>query len=194
MKAGVIASVVISLLVGLLIGYSIPSIHQSQTPKAVTQQALSVITASLYAQLFREAGRELGGINVAVTGMGSVQAARQVILNPSGYSIYASIDPYILTSLLYPNNITSWYIAIASDQMVIAYSPNMPKPLLNIVNNLTKAEEEALSEGNYTEAMVITREFLDLVFSNSTFSLAREYGIYAIGMSNPNTDQRVIGP
>ncbi len=192
MRVGIIISVVISLLVGLLIGYSIPSIHQSQAPKAVTQQALNVITASLYAQLFREAGKELG-INVVVTGMGSVQAARQVILNPSGYSIYASIDPYILTSLLYPSNITSWYIAIAGDQMVIAYSPNMPKSLLNTVNNLTMAEEEALRDGNYTEAMIITREFLDLIFSNETLDLARDYGAYAIGMSNPNTDPEAIG-
>ncbi len=181
-------SVIISLIIGLLIGYSIPSIqHAQQVTKSTTPQTLSIITASLYAQLFREAGKELG-INVVVTGMGSVQAARQVILNPSGYSIYASIDPYILTSLLYPSNITSWYIAIAKDQMVIAYSPNMPKPLLNVVNNLTETEKRALSEGNYTEAMVITREFLNLIFSNATFNLAHEYGAYAVGTSNPNTD------
>ncbi|GAB6946558.1 hypothetical protein JCM16161A_06880 [Vulcanisaeta sp. JCM 16161] len=124
-------SVIVSLAIGLLIGYSIPSIQHAHQVTKSTPQTLSIITASLYAQLFREAGKELG-INVVVTGMGSVQAARQVILNPSGYSIYASIDPYILTSLLYPSNITSWYIAVASDQMVIAYSPNMPKPLLNV--------------------------------------------------------------
>ncbi len=180
--------VMVSLMIGLLIGYSIPTIqHAQQVTKPTAPQTLSVITASLYAQLFREAGKELG-INVVVTGMGSVQAARQVILNPSGYSIYASIDPYILTSLLYPSNITSWYIAIASDQMVIAYSPDMPKPLLDIVSNLTATEKRALSEGNYTEAMMITREFLNLVFSNETFNLAREYGTYAVGTSNPNTD------
>lgn len=188
MRAGLAVSVVISLLVGVVIGYSIPMIHvTTHKSETAAPQTLSIITASLYAQLFRDAGKELG-INVAVTGMGSVQAARQVILNPSGYSIYASIDPYILTSLLYPNNITSWYIAIAGDQMVIAYSPNMPKPLLDEVNNLTRAEEEALHEGNYTEAMVITREFLNLMFSNSTLNLAHEYGAYAIGTSNPNTD------
>ncbi|GAB6944529.1 substrate-binding domain-containing protein [Vulcanisaeta sp. JCM 14467] len=187
MRAGIVIAIIISLLVGLSIGYSIPQLYHAPKAKSTTPQTLSVITASLYAQLFRDAGKELG-INVAVTGMGSVQAARQVILNPSGYSIYASIDPYILTSLLYPSNITSWYIAIASDQMVIAYSPDMPKPLLNIVNNLTRAEEEALSEGNYTEAMIITREFLNLIFSNSTFEMAHEYGAYAIGISNPNTD------
>ncbi|BDR91572.1 substrate-binding domain-containing protein [Vulcanisaeta souniana] len=188
MKAGIVMSIIISLIMGLLIGYSIPSIqHAQQVTKTTTQQYLSVITASLYSQLFKKAGNELG-INMAVTGMGSVQAARQVILNPSGYSIYASIDPYILTSLLYPSNITSWYIAIASDQMVIAYSPNMPKPLLNTVNNLTMTEEAALRDGNYTEAIIITKEFLDLIFSNETLDLAHDYGTYAIGMSNPNTD------
>jgi len=188
MRASIIGSIIISLLIGLLMGYSIPTtiMHAPQITKT-SQETLSVITASLYANLFKESGKELG-INVAVTGVGAVQAARQVLLNPSGYSIYASIDPYIITSMLYPSNITSWYIAIASDQMAIAYSPNLPQPLLGTVENLTRAEELALKAGNYTEAMIITREFLNLIFSNDTFALAHEYGAYAIGMSNPNTD------
>ncbi|MGC8606067.1 MAG: substrate-binding domain-containing protein [Vulcanisaeta sp.] len=186
MRLSIVGSILISLIIGLALGYSIPTItHPTHTIR--TSQTLSVITASLYASLFRDAGEKLG-INTVVTGMGSVQAARQVILNPSGYSIYASIDPYILTSLLYPSNITSWYIAIAGDQMVIAYSPNLPKPLLDVVNNLTNAEWSALRSGNYAEAMVITREFLNLIFSNETFNMAHKYGAYAIGISNPNTD------
>ncbi|MFB6471105.1 MAG: substrate-binding domain-containing protein, partial [Vulcanisaeta sp. AZ3] len=187
MKASIIGSVIISLIIGLIIGYSISIVIHPTHAMGKEQQTLSVITASLYAKLFKEAGNELG-ITTAVTGMGSVQAARQVILNPSGYSIYASIDPYILTSLLYPNNITSWYIAIAGDQMVIAYSQNLPKPLLNVVTNLTNAEKKALNAGNYTEAMEITKEFLNLIFSNGTVQLAHKYGAYAIGTSNPNTD------
>jgi len=115
MRVTVIGLAMVSLIVGFLIGYlmTMAIICKVQEVKTAPK-TVSIITASLYANLFREAGKELG-INVAVTGMGSVQAAHQVLLNPSGYSIYASIDPYIITSLLYPSNITSWYIAIASD-------------------------------------------------------------------------------
>lgn len=181
---------IISLIIGLVVGYPTGYLTHTAPTTAISKTQpgyLSVITASLYADLFKDAGQQLG-ITTAVTGMGSVQAARQVIINPTGYSIYASIDPYILTSLLYPSNITNWYIAIAGDQMVIAYSPNMPQQLLNEVNELTNEEKEALAAGNYTEAMVITREFLNLVFSNDTAALAHQYGAYVIGTSNPNTD------
>ncbi|WP_143701311.1 substrate-binding domain-containing protein [Vulcanisaeta thermophila] len=181
------ALIILSIMLGIAMGYPMGYFTHTAKPCTTGGAYLGVITASLYADLFRDAGQSLG-INTVVTGMGSVQAARQVILNPTGYSIYTSIDPYILTSLLYPNNITSWYIAIAGDEMVIAYSPHMPQQLLNEVNALTNEEREALAAGNYTRAMAITREFLDLIFSNSTKALAHQYGAYVIGTSNPNTD------
>jgi len=169
------------LVIGLLIGYYVFASKVTVSPK------VPVITASLYAELFKDASVE-ANIPVAITAMGSVEAARQVLLNPGYYGIYASIDPYVLTSILYPNHDASWYIAIAGDEMVIAYSPKLPEPLMGKVKNLTAEETAALETGNYQLAVNLTVKFLNLMFSNYTISLARRYGAYVIGTSNPNTD------
>ena len=178
---------VIVILLLIILGLSVGIYSILNHAKSQGQARLPVICASLYAELFNESGTE-AGIPVAVTGMGSVQAARQVLLNPRYYAIYASIDPYILTSILYPAHDASWYIAIAGDEMVIAYSPKLPRPLLYEVRNLTIEEEKALNESNYSLAINITMKFIKLMFSNKVINLAESQGAYLIGTSNPNTD------
>ncbi len=181
MKATIVIIVALTLITGLLTGYYVLVGRGDANPR------IPVITASLYAELFKEAGVG-AGVPVAITAMGSVEAARQVLLNPGYYGIYASIDPYILTSILYPSHDASWYIAIAGDEIVIAYSPKLPEPLMGEVKNLTAEEAAALKTGNYQLAVNITVKFLNLMSSNYTISLARRYGAYVIGASNPNTD------
>lgn len=139
----------------------------------ISEPQFNAIAASLYAPFLKTAISD-AGISGSVTAMGSVAAAQRVILSPDQYSFFLSIDPSVIQDLLYPRNISSWYIAIAGDQMVIGVSPryNGTVSLLNQslyqaeVNNNTSLEEKYLSE------------LLSFIFSGKT----------TVGTSNPNTD------
>ncbi len=58
--------------------------------------------------------------------MGSVAAAQNVLLMPLRYALFLSVDPAVIKDLFYSKNISSWYIALASDQIVIGVSSYPP--------------------------------------------------------------------
>jgi len=137
---------------------------------------LSIITASLYAKYIGVASKD-AGISSTVEAGGAVEAARQVVLNPEEFGIYATPDPSLITGII--GNLTGWYIAVASDQMVIAYSPQAPA-----ANELAALNGEINASIHAGDA-------------NLTAYLSQLYSIVLapsskLGITNPNTDPEGI--
>ncbi|MDG6928960.1 MAG: substrate-binding domain-containing protein [Nitrososphaerota archaeon] len=133
-----------------------------------------VLVASLYAPLLQAASSQ-SGVQVALQAEGSVAAARQLTLAPGRYSMFLSVDPYVITSLLFPKYAT-WYVAVALDSMVIAYSASAPHAAeLKLLGQQISSDDAA---GDYGGALNATRAALGIVFSSNG----------TIGTSNPNTD------
>ncbi|MHB8604104.1 MAG: substrate-binding domain-containing protein [Thermoplasmatota archaeon] len=135
---------------------------------------MQVIAASLYAKLLKQASVE-AGIPADVRAEGSVAGARDVQLAPSTYSLFASVDPAVITSLLSPT-IAPWYVTIAWDRMVIGYYASAPAA--SQLANLSQAIERAQAEGRAGDALNATASELDLVLSSGS----------RIGTTNPDTD------
>ncbi len=135
--------------------------------------SFNAIAASLYAPFLKKAMEE-AGVQGSVTAMGSVAAAQRILLSPKQYSFFLSIDPAVIEDILYPKGISSWYIAIASDQMVIAVSPQYVKYVSSLNQSLYQAE----IENNTALEKKYLSEILDIVLSGNA----------TVGTSNPNTD------
>ncbi|MCL4343919.1 MAG: substrate-binding domain-containing protein [Nitrososphaerota archaeon] len=155
----------------LIVLFSGISYYEGNTQ--VSRPQFNTIAASLYAPFLKTAISD-AGISGSVTAMGSVAAAQRVVLSPDQYSFFLSIDPAVIQDLLYPRNISSWYVAVAGDQMVIGVSPRYSATVSSLnqslyqaeINNNTALEEKYLSE------------LLSTILS----------GKATVGTSNPNTD------
>ncbi|MGC8969929.1 MAG: substrate-binding domain-containing protein [Conexivisphaera sp.] len=172
--------VVVAVLVVLIVAASVASygLGYSAGSSAAPARGVTTIAASLYAPYLSSVlnGSGVGG---TVVGMGSVAAARQVILEPSAYGIFLSVDPAVIEDLLVPRGISSWYVAIAGDSMVIGISPALRgsaayRELVQLNGTLAAAE----ASGNWTEARGALDGILSIVLS----------GKYPVGTSDPNTD------
>lgn len=133
------------------------------------------IAASLYAPYLNSVVKD-SGMSGTVVGMGSVAAARQIILEPSAYGIFLSVDPAVIEDMLYPRGISSWYVAVASDQMVIGISRSFPA--YSELVSLNSSLNAAISDGNLSAEKEILGKILAVVLS----------GNYTVGTSDPNTD------
>jgi molybdate/tungstate transport system substrate-binding protein len=139
-----------------------------------TPTKIEVISASLYANLIQKAAQS-AGIDIALQAEGSVAAARQVALTPAAFSLFASVDPTVIASILYPND-ASWYISVAWDRMVIGYSTHTAQA--PTMANLSARIQADIASGDLADALNGTHRALDLVFSGGA----------RLGFSNPNTD------
>ncbi len=138
-------------------------------------QGLNLIAASLYAPYASQVLNATGEPG-SVTAMGSVAAARQVLLAPSHYAIFISVDPAVIEDLLVPQGQAQWYVAIAGDQMVIGVS--RLSPAFSEISELNASLYRAILSGNTTAEQIYLSKILSIVLS----------GKYAVGTSNPNTD------
>ncbi|MGC8661456.1 MAG: substrate-binding domain-containing protein [Nitrososphaeria archaeon] len=139
----------------------------------ISKPQFNTIAASLYAPFLKTAISD-AGISGSVTAMGSVAAAQRIILSPSQYSFFLSIDPSVIQDLLYPRNISSWYVAIAGDQMVIGVSPSYSAAVSALNQSLYQAEVN----NNMPLEEKYLSELLSIILS----------GKATVGTSNPNTD------
>ncbi len=127
------------IVIALIVTLSGISYYAGYSSASRQQPQLDTVAASLYAPFLKSAISE-AGITGSVTAMGSVAAAQRVILSPDQYSLFLSIDPAVIEDLLYPENISSWYIAIAGDQMVIGVSPQESSSVSSLNQSLYRAE------------------------------------------------------
>ncbi len=141
----------------------------------VSKPQFNAISASLYAPFLKSAISG-AGLEGSVTAMGSVAAAQRIILSPDQYSFFLSIDPAVIEDLLYPKNISTWYIAVAGDQMVIGISPNYGG--MSQISALNRSLYQAEMNSNALLENKYLREILSIVLS----------GKVSVGTSNPNTD------
>jgi hypothetical protein len=140
-----------------------------------TFQGVYVISASLYAPVLTETLKEMN-VSGSVVSMGSVAAAQNVLLTPSKYAVFLSVDPAVIEDLLYPKNVSSWYIALASDQMVIGVSRYSPE--FNQIKQLNTSLYSAIISGNISSEKIYLSKILEIILSNGS----------KLGTSNPNTD------
>jgi len=159
------------IVIALIVTLSGISYYAGSSSAQRPQPQLETIAASLYAPFLKSAIYE-AGITGSVTAMGSVAAAQRIILSPDQYSLFLSIDPAVIEDLLYPENISSWYIAIAGDQMVIGVSPQESQYVSSLNQSLYRAE---ISNNLALEKMYLS-QLLQVVLSGR------------VGTSNPNTD------
>mgnify|MGYP001772669223 CR=1 FL=1 len=138
-------------------------------------QGVYLISASLYTPVLTKTLKEMN-LSGSVVSMGSVAAAQNVLLAPSRYALFLSVDPAVIEDLLYPNNISSWYIALASDQMVIGVSRY--SPYFSQLKQLNTSLYSAIASGNVSSERFYFSKILSIVLSNNS----------EIGTSNPNTD------
>ncbi|MEM0097924.1 MAG: substrate-binding domain-containing protein [Conexivisphaerales archaeon] len=160
--------IAVILLIVLFSGISYYEGHSQ-----ISSPRLNTMAASLYAP-FLKAAISGAGLSGSVTAMGSIAAAQEVILTPEQYSLFLSIDPAIIQDMIYPKNISSWYIAIAGDQMVIGVSPKY----INAVSSLNQSLYRAEINDNVSLEERYFSEILSIIFS----------GKATVGTSNPNTD------
>jgi molybdate/tungstate transport system substrate-binding protein len=160
--------VIVVGLVAFAAGHFIPLVGPTAPAK------VSVISASLYANLVGKAA-QAAGVDIALQAAGSVAAARQVALTPSAFSLFASVDPTVISSILYPND-ASWYISVAWDRMVLGYSSYASQA--STMASLNARIQADLAAGNTSDALNATHSALDLVFAPGS----------RIGFSNPDTD------
>ena len=144
--------------------------------QASRPQYLSIIAASLYAKYIGAASKE-AGINSTIEAEGAVEAARQVVLSPSEFGIYATPDPSLITGII--GNMSGWYIAVASDQMVIAYSPLAPAA--NELATLNGEINASINAGG-ANLTAYLNDLYSIVLSPSS----------KLGITNPNTDPEGI--
>jgi molybdate/tungstate transport system substrate-binding protein len=155
------------IIIASLISYNIGA--------SKTSQGVYVISASLYAPVLTETLKEMN-VSGSVVSMGSVAAAQNVLLTPSKYAVFLSVDPAVIEDLLYPKNVSAWYIALASDQMVIGVSRYSPE--FNQIKQLNASLYNAIVSGNISSEKIYLSKILEIVLSNSS----------KLGTSNPNTD------
>lgn len=167
---GVAMVAIIAFLLGLPTGY-----YYGAASAIQAQNGVSVIAASLYAP-YLSSVLNATGERGSVTAMGSVAAARQVILAPRQYAIFLSVDPAVIDDILVPAGQASWYIAVAGDQMVIGVS--RLSPAFGEIKELNQSLYAAILSENVTAEKIYLAKILTLILS----------GNYAVGTSNPNTD------
>jgi len=162
--------IAVILLVALFSGVSY---YEGYSQVSIPQ--FNAISASLYAPFLKSAISG-AGLEGSVTAMGSVAAAQRIILSPDQYSFFLSIDPAVIEYLLYPKNISTWYIAVAGDQMVIGISPNYDG--MSQISALNRSLFQAEINNNTLLENRYLKDILSIVLS----------GKGAVGTSNPNTD------
>lgn len=171
MRGSAIAAIVIVLIAASSVGsYSLGYRAASPPPPGVR-----AIAASLYAPYLSAALND-SGVGGTVVGMGSVAAARQVLLEPGAYGIFLSVDPAVIDDVLVGNGAASWYIAVAGDSMVIGVSPS--SPAYGELAQLNESLSAAIARGNSTAERAALDRILSIVLS----------GNYSVGTSDPNTD------
>ncbi|MDP8023514.1 MAG: substrate-binding domain-containing protein [Nitrososphaeria archaeon] len=167
MKSFEAIAFIVIIIAASLISYNIGA--------SKTSQGVYVISASLYAPVLTETLKEMN-VSGSVVSMGSVAAAQNVLLTPSKYALFLSVDPAVIEDLLYPKNVSSWYIALASDQMVIGVSSYSPE--FDQIKQLNASLYSAIVSGNISSEKIYLSEILKIVLSNDS----------KLGTSNPNTD------
>ncbi len=165
-----IIAMILVIIAASFTSYTLGYRAASPAPRGVV-----TIAASLYAPYLSSALKN-SGVGGTVVGMGSVAAARQIILEPGAYGVFLSVDPAVIEDMLYPRGIASWYVAIASDQMVIGVSRS--SPAYGELAALNSSLNAAMSEGNVSAEKEILGRILAVVLS----------GNYTVGTSDPNTD------
>ncbi|MHB8585652.1 MAG: substrate-binding domain-containing protein [Thermoplasmatota archaeon] len=138
------------------------------------QMPVEIVAASLYAKLLQKDAAD-AGIPAVVQAEGSVAGARDITLKPGTYSLYASVDPAVISSLLMPQT-TAWYVSIAWDRMVIGYSPTAPGA--SVLANLSARIQADIATNRSSDALNATALEWDTVFAGGS----------RIGTTNPNTD------
>ena len=165
-----IALVLVIIIASSVASYALGYHAASRRPGGVV-----TIAASLYAPYLNSVVKD-SGMSGTVVGMGSVAAARQIILEPESYGVFLSVDPAVIEDMLYPRGISSWYVAVASDQMVIGISRS--SPAYGELVSLNSSLNAAISDGNLSAEKEILGKILSVVLS----------GNYTVGTSDPNTD------